>query len=315
MKKVGIVAHAKKQLGGGLPELRQALGEAGLAREPLWYPVEKSRRACRSAERCVDKGVDLLIAWGGDGTVQRCVDALVRCGAGREVPLAIVPAGTANLLATNLGVPRDVRGAVDVALRGRRRALDVGRLAGEHFAVMAGMGFDALMIRDADGGLKDRLGRAAYLWTGLRNLRSRAVEARVTVDGEPWFAGPLSCLLLGNVGCALAGIHPFPEADPGDGRLEVGVVKADSWWEWVTVLARAAAGAPDSSPLVLTTRAEAVEVELDGKLPYQLDGGERGERRRLRARALAQAISLCVSPDAREPSECAAEHGAAAQPG
>src|SRR5579883_2296792 len=117
--KIGIVAHERKRLGGGLPELREALAEAGLAAEPLWYTAQKSRQAGRQVERCIDKGVDLILAWGGDGTVQRCLDALVRCGAGREVPLAIVPAGTANLLATNLGVPRDVRQTVAVALHGR----------------------------------------------------------------------------------------------------------------------------------------------------------------------------------------------------
>ena len=96
-----------------------------------------------------------------------------------DASLAIIPAGTANLFATNLGIPKDIEQAVAVGLRGERRQLDVGRFNGERFAVMAGAGFDAAMIRDAgDGGLKERLGRVAYVWTGSENLRVEAVPRR-----------------------------------------------------------------------------------------------------------------------------------------
>ena len=134
--------------------------------------------------------------WGGDGMVQRCIDVL----AGSEVALAVVPAGTANLFATNLGIPQDIEQAVAIGLRGERRKLDVGRFNGEHFAVMAGAGFDASMIKQADGALKDRLGRVAYVWTGSRNLRAKPFKAKIAVDGAPWYAGEASCILIGNVG-------------------------------------------------------------------------------------------------------------------
>ena len=86
------------------------------------------------------------------------------------MPVGIIPAGTANLLATNLGIPHDLEQAVRIAFHGRPRWLDLGVLNGEHFAVMAGIGFDGAMIQDADGGLKDRMGKLAYVWTGLRHL-------------------------------------------------------------------------------------------------------------------------------------------------
>ena len=79
-------------------------------------------------------------------------------------PIGILPAGTANLLASNLGIPSDLPGALDAALHGGDRRLDVGRVNGERFAVMAGAGFDARMIAEADQGPKDRAGRA-YTWT------------------------------------------------------------------------------------------------------------------------------------------------------
>src|SRR5215216_2901913 len=103
--------------------------------------MNSSRKAAGLTRRAVQHGADLVFAWGGDGTVQRCVDAL----AGTGVDLAIVPAGTANLLASNLGIPNDIEGAVVAGLYGPRRPLDVGRVNGERFAVMAGAGFDALM--------------------------------------------------------------------------------------------------------------------------------------------------------------------------
>ena len=155
MANVAVVAHARKSFGGGLPELRKVLADEGVT-DPDWYEVRKSKHAPDCARRAVKHGADLIFVWGGDGTVQRCIDALAGTGA----VMAILPAGTANLLATNLGVPAgDVAAAVQTGLHGRRRPLDTGTVNGEHFAVMAGAGFDARMIADADRAMKDRLGR------------------------------------------------------------------------------------------------------------------------------------------------------------
>ncbi|HET7574762.1 MAG TPA: acylglycerol kinase family protein, partial [Solirubrobacterales bacterium] len=128
--KVAVVAHAGKTVGGGLPELRRALEDAGVA-DPLWTEVPKSKRAPAAVEEALGEGAELLLAWGGDGMVRRCVNALKDT----DVPLAIVPAGTSNLFANHLGIERDVSQAVEVALRGDRRRLDVGCFDGERFAV------------------------------------------------------------------------------------------------------------------------------------------------------------------------------------
>src|SRR5262249_39626669 len=128
--------------------------------------------------------------------VQRCAHE----AAGSGVPLAIIPAGTANVLASNLGIPKDLEAAAAIGLDGARRMLDLGIVNGEHFAVMAGAGLDAAMIRDADAGLKDRIGRAAYIVTGAKNLRTNSVRAHITVDGDDFYDGEVSCVLAGNVG-------------------------------------------------------------------------------------------------------------------
>jgi len=91
--------------------------------------VKKSRQAPEYARRAAAKGADVPFVWGGDGTVQRCIDAV----AGTATAVAILPAGTANLLAANLGVPHDIAQAVRVGLHGDRRRLDTGTVNGEHF--------------------------------------------------------------------------------------------------------------------------------------------------------------------------------------
>ena len=107
MTKVAVIAHAGKSFGGGLPELRRELGRQGVD-DPLWVEIAKSRFAAKQVECVLNEGAELLFVWGGDGTTQRAIDAL----AGSETALAIVPAGTANLLATNLGIPQHIEQAV-----------------------------------------------------------------------------------------------------------------------------------------------------------------------------------------------------------
>jgi diacylglycerol kinase (ATP) len=287
---VAVVAHGRKSFGGGLPELRKVLADEGVT-DPLWYEVRKSKHAPDCARRALDHGADLVFVWGGDGTVQRCVDALAGTGA----VMAILPAGTANLLATNLGIPAgDVAAAVRVGLHGRRRPLDTGSVNGEHFAVMAGAGFDARMIADADRAMKERLGRLAYLYTGARNLSARRVKATVEVDGERFFDGRVSCVLAGNVSRVIGGIQAFPGAQPDDGLLDLGVVTAKNPAEWARTLGRLALGRAEQSPFVEITRGRRAEIRFARKLPCQLDGGARPAVRKLRIEVQPQSITVCV---------------------
>ena len=287
--RVAVVAHAGKTLGGGLPELRRALEEAGHP-SPGWYEVAKSKQAPDCARRAVDEGAELLFVWGGDGTVQRCLGVV----AGSGTALAVIPAGTANLLASNLGIPRDVAGAVAVGLHGQRMSLDTGTVNGEHFAVMAGAGLDALMIEGADGGLKDRLGRVAYLWTGARNLDASPVRATVEVEGRRFFKGTITCVLAGNMGRVLGGVEVFDGSRPDDGLLEVGVVTARTRQQWVRTLARVAVGRSEESPFVVTARGTSVRVKFSGPMPYELDGGTRKAVTKLRIEAQPGSVTVCV---------------------
>ena len=289
MTTVAVVAHAGKTFDGGLLQLRRELERQGVS-DPLWYEVPKSRKAPSQFRRAIKEGAELVFVWGGDGTVQRCIDALD----GADVPIAIVPAGTANLLASNLDIPKDIEQAVSIGLHGAHRTLDVGRINGERFAVMAGAGFDALMIREADGGLKDRFGRVAYVWTGMNQLGRKPFEASIEVDGSTWFKGKASCVLLGNFGELFAGVEAFEDARPDDGMLELGVVTADSVLDWLRTIGRTVVGASSTSPFVQVTKARSVNVRFDRKVLYELDGGDRKEVRKLAVEVEPAAVEVCV---------------------
>lgn len=289
MTSVAVVAHAGKSLGGGLGELRRVLARGGIE-EPSWYEVAKSKYAPECVRDAIDRGADLLFVWGGDGMVQRAIDALGDAPAS----ISILPAGTGNLLARNLGIPLDLEAAVDVGLHGARRTIDVGRVNGERFAVMAGTGLDALMIRDADRSLKHRFGRAAYFATAAKHLRAQPFQVKIDVERHPWFRGPASCVLVGNVGRLFGGVEAFDDACPDDGRLELGVVTAASPMQWLRALARVTAGRADGSKFVRTTTARTIRVQLDRKLPYQLDGGDRKATKRLKFAVEPHSVTVCV---------------------
>jgi diacylglycerol kinase family enzyme len=173
MAHVAVVAHSRKTFGGGLPELRRILALEGVS-DPLWYEVNKSRRAPEYARRAAAKGADVMFVRGGDGTVQRCIDA----AADTDTAVAILPAGTANPLAANLNVSHDLAEAVQAGLHGDRRRLDTGSVNGERFTVMAGAGFDARMISDASGSRRTGWAAPHRLGHRLRPTRAPLVPER-----------------------------------------------------------------------------------------------------------------------------------------
>ena len=289
MTSVAVIAHVGKSLGGGLSELRKVLTEFGVE-DPLWFEVAKSKQVPEVAREAVKRGAGVVFVWGGDGSVQRCIDAL----AGSEVPIAILPAGTGNLLARNLEVPIDLVEAVKIGLHGERRAIDTGTVNGEHFSIMAGAGLDALAMKDADKGLKDRVGRVAYLWTGARNLKSSPVRCTVDVEGRRFFKGKMTCILLGNLSQVMAGIEVFADSSPEDGILEVGVVNAKSRTQWMRTLGRVVAGRADKSPFVVTTRGKKIDIRFDRATAYELDGSARKPAKKLRVRVDSRSVTLCV---------------------
>ncbi|MCZ3386053.1 MAG: diacylglycerol kinase family lipid kinase [Actinomycetia bacterium] len=287
--KVAVVAHRKKSLDGGLVELRELLARYGVT-DPLWFEVPKSKKAPKFVRQALDAGVDRVFVWGGDGTVQRSLDVL----AGTGVPMAVLPAGTGNLFAGNLNIPVSLERAVRIGLQGDVHTIDVGRINGERFGVMAGVGADALMIRDADGGLKDRLGRGAYVLTGIKNVTDAVVRVRVDVDGKKFYSGKAGCVIVGNVGRVWGGIDAFDDATPYDGKLDVAVITATNASQWARVLGRAAVGRTAKAKHVQMTSARKIDIALKSSRLYQVDGGDRTKTQTMKVRVEPRALMVCV---------------------
>ena len=235
MTSVAVLAHTGKSLGGGLVEFAACSRMKG-SRIPSGTRCRragKHRRRFRlhwkRVRTCCSSGA--ATGWSNAASTRSAATCLP-CDA----------RGTANLLAKNLGIPKDISKAVRIGLHGARRKLDTGVINGERFAVMAGVGIDAMMIHDADSGLKDRVGRVGYIVTGAKHLRDPQTRMHVKVEGAHWFKGKASCVLFGNVGKVLGGMTVFPDASPDDGALEIGVVTAKGVMEWGRALGRTMLG-------------------------------------------------------------------------
>jgi len=128
----------------------------------------------------------------------------------------------------------------------------------------------------------------------MRATRGGRQRMAVDVDGKRWFTGQASCLLVANLGTITGGITAFDDARPDDGRLEVGVVTASGPWQWTRVLTRMAVGRSDKSALVNMTSGQRIDVRLEKKTVYELDGGDRPRARRLKIRIEPLAITVRV---------------------
>jgi len=235
--------------------------------EPLWLETTADDPGTGQAKAALAAHVDLVLASGGDGTVTACAAAL----AGSGVPLGIVPAGTGNLLARNLGLPLELDEALAVALTGADRELDVGIANGRPFIVMAGLGFDARMLDGASEPLKKRVGWAAYVLSALQHLQDRPVRVTLRADGGPPMWRRASAVIVGNVGSLQAGIPLLPDADPDDGLLDAVVLTARGWTAWLALAMHVLMRRHASGQLARVAFRE-LRVNVARSQPWQLDG-------------------------------------------
>ncbi len=294
--RVAVVAHERKLDPGVGAELRRALTDAGF--DVSWIAIRKGSAATGAVCDALERGADRIVVCGGDGTVRAAVQALV----GTQTPLAVLPAGTANLFAGALHLPTGPAEIAAAMRAGTTRRLDTGRCNGRSFAVMAGTGLDAAMIDTADDD-KARLGTLAYVRAGVREARRRTpFDARVSVDGELVFEGEATCVLVANIGTLKGGIDAFPAASPEDGRLDVAVVTATGLRQWGSMMWRTVRGAPGSSDHVHLTAGSRIMVRLAQRHRFELDGGTKGRARTLRFKVVSASLSVVVAPD-RQPSD------------
>jgi YegS/Rv2252/BmrU family lipid kinase len=265
---------------GDLAQLRSEVSaimtEHGWA-EPVWLETTPEDPGEGQARQAADGGADLVLACGGDGTVTSVAAGLV----GRRTALAIVPAGTGNLLARNLGLPMDRAGAIRAAVTGTDRPLDVGLANGRPFIVMAGLGFDAKMLDSASEPLKQRLGWPAYLISAVRHLWDRPEHVSLKADGRPPVRRRASGVIVGNVGRLQGSLPLLPDAQPDDGLLDVMVLTARSSVGWLVVAGHVLLRRRGATARVLRYVVEELRVDADHELPWELDGELMGRTRQL----------------------------------
>lgn len=295
-----VVNPAKvEDLPGLRREVNHALLQAGWP-EPAWFETTPQDPGAGQAQRAVKQGAQVVFACGGDGTVMACVGALAGTGAA----LAVLPVGTGNLLAANLGLPSDPTAGVAVATELGRRRIDVGVVEDRCFAVMAGMGFDAVMLDDTSEALKSRVGVPAYVWSAVRHLTDRPMRIAVRLDDDPALQRRARMAVVGNVGRLQGGVRLLADAEPDDGQLDVAILAPRSLWHWLR-LAWGVLRRSDRIPRMEVFRARRVEITSDREQPRELDGDVITPGRSLTAQVWPDALLLCVpqpdtSPDLAE---------------
>ena len=236
---------------------------------PRLVPTTEDDPGEGQAREAATAGAGLLLVAGGDGTVRAAAQGL----AGSGVPLGILPQGTGNLLARNLDIPQDDDEALDVALTGADRTIDLGRLDdGTVFAVMAGTGFDARMMREAPEGLKGVVGWPAYLVGGARGLRRSRVHVQVALDDDAPRTAVVRTVLVGNVGRLQGGLQLLPDAQPDDGTLDVALVAPRNPKDWAILIGRALTRRNRPDRRLELFRARQIRVVTRGTEPRQVDG-------------------------------------------
>lgn len=248
----------------------------------LWLETTVDDPGYAMTRKALAENADLVIAAGGDGTVRAVSSEL----AGTGVPLGVVPVGTGNLLARNLGIPLDTATAIRVALGGGERRIDVVRVSGdglptERFVVMAGLGLDAAVVGEAPANLKARLGWPAYLVSLARNLSFPAVRVDISVDGRRPVRHLARMVVVGNVGTLHAGLPLLPDAKPDDGRLDVVVVAPRRLTDWPSLAWRVIRRSQNRDDRLRHLQGTRVVVRALDPCPRQLDGDVVSEGRRL----------------------------------
>lgn len=273
-------------------DLTDALKRAGWE-DPLWLETTVDDPGRGQADEAVGQGVDLVLVHGGDGTVMWTVGGLADSG----IPLGLLPAGTGNLLARNLDLPQQLDEALDVALTGATRQIDVGDIGDRCFVVMAGMGFDAAMMEDAPEGLKKRLGWAAYVVSGAKHLTDRRMRVTLQLDDAVPQRLLARTVLIGNVGTLQGGIPLLPDAEPDDGVLDVAIVSPRGLGEWVSVAWRVLTRRRTRDRQLACHRARRVSIRTHHRYPRQLDGDPLAPGRQLTAFVRPGALLLRVPQD------------------
>jgi YegS/Rv2252/BmrU family lipid kinase len=265
----------------GDPEKFRAVVRAALTQhgwgEPMWLETTPEDPGEGQARTAAKAAAELVLACGGDGTVTACAAGL----AGTGIPLAVIPLGTGNLLARNLGLPIDLGDALTAALTGGNRRLDAGTANGSLFLTMAGLGLDAKMLAGASEPVKKRFGWGAYVVSALRHLRDRPMRVSLRADSGPPVRRWASGVIIGNVGALQGGLPLLPDAQPDDGLLDVVILTARSLGGWLAVAAQVLLRRSEATARVMRLTVTELRIDTDRAHLWELDGEVMGRTRQL----------------------------------
>ncbi|WP_402469943.1 diacylglycerol/lipid kinase family protein [Isoptericola aurantiacus] len=294
-----IVNPSKEHTAQIMTTVRRLATEAALP-TPRFYETTRADPGTGQTRTALADGADVVVAAGGDGTVRAVAEGLVGTG----TPMGIIPAGTGNLLARNLDIPlTDVADALTVVLGGIDRTIDVGRAQiteraeGEEapedvdddvahlFLVIAGLGFDAAMVADADDQLKAKMGWVAYFLAGARHLHGRRMRAQITVDDTETVEARLRSIMVGNCGRLPGGITLLPDAEIDDGELDVAAIDTRGglagWAQLFGEVVAQGLGMHNEAPVKIGridhTRARRVRIRVAEGEQAQVDGDVLGK--------------------------------------
>ncbi|WP_216317689.1 diacylglycerol/lipid kinase family protein [Deinococcus aestuarii] len=289
-KRVLLVFNPRSGQGEStLPDFITRLGEGGAL-----VTARELTQGTPLAEAITDlTDFDVLVAAGGDGTVS----ALAYAARYRDVPVLAYPAGTANLIAQNLDLPRDPAALAAVVAGGNAVRVDLGEVEvqGEKsgFAMLAGAGADAAMIRDSEE-LKEKYGAMAYVLSAMRQINPKKTTFRLVIDGtERSFEG--IGVMVANFGMANYRLPITSDISPSDGKFTVVLMKAGNILRLLpnlldSVRVKLNLGDPVFSGNLETLEAKQVSVEADDPFPLQYDGELHVETTPFTARILPGAV-------------------------
>jgi len=291
-----LIHNPASRHGGGPQPPHEIIDVARVAGWRVEVAVtERHGHATQLARDAAARGIDVVVVHGGDGTVNEAVNGI----AGSETALAVIPAGTANVWAKEIGMPRSPGIGMQTIVRGERRRIDLGRAGGRCFLLMAGVGLDAAIVPHVNPWLKRRLGVLAYLIAGaITALRTKPWRTSLRIDGATR-SGPVYWLLAGNTRSYGGLVDVTYHARVDDGLLDVAIMRRGGAFHMLVDSIRLLRRRHDRSPNVDYVRARAVEIETAG-LPVQLDG-ELAGRTPLRIESVPGALTVIVPAGLRSP--------------